>query len=177
MTFIRVEARPPFRDLKGRFTKADEALLRAKRDEMRALGREFVRLARAEAPRGKTGKFREGIGFRTTQQGQIIRMTAHFPQPLGTFITKGTKAHWIQAKNKKALFFMWLKFGGPVVVPRKGGFRTHVRKDTLWIGKGGVNHPGTAANPFHKRAYRRWRPSAQQALRRMTVRWQEALTG
>ena len=177
MSFIRVEVRPPFRDVKGRFTKANEALLQAKRKEMRGLGREYVRLARDEAPKGKTGKFRGGIGFRTAQKGEIIQMTAHMPQPLGTFITKGTRPHWIQAKNKKALAFSWPKFGGWVVVPKRGGFRTHVRKGTLWIGKGGVNHPGTTANPFHKRAYRRWRPAATKALRRMTVRWQDVFTG
>ena len=176
MAFIRFEVRPPFRDTKGRFTKANQALLDEKRKQMRQLGREGVRLFQAEAPSGKTGKFKRGIGFRTSQLGETIQMTIHMPQPLGRFITEGTKAHWIQAKNKKALFFMWPKFGGPVVVPKRGGFKTHVRKDTLWIGKGGVNHPGTEANPFHKRAYRRMRPMMQTALRRMTVRWQDEFT-
>jgi hypothetical protein len=177
MPFLRVEVRPSFRAIKDtKFAKANEELLRVRRKEMRQLGREYVRFERVEAPEGKTGKFKRGLGFKTFQRGETIVMTAHMPQPLGRFITEGTKAHWIQAKNKKALFFMWPKFGGPVVVPKKGGFKTHVRKGTLWIGKGGVDHPGTEANPFHKRAYRRWRPGARKALRRMTVAWQEGFT-
>jgi hypothetical protein len=178
MTQFRMTVKPAYRhNVSQQYHTATDNLKRNIRNQLRGLGREWKRLMQDEAPEGKTGKFKKGIGFRTFARGEDrFLMIGHMPQPLGTYITEGTKPHWIQAKNRRALSFFWPKIGMRVIVPKRGGFKTHVRNDVFWIGKGGVNHPGTKANPFHKRAYRRWRPKAKQVMRRITHHWQADFT-
>lgn len=169
-TRIEIEARPTFRDYRGRFARAEEALLKARLDGVEALGREHVRLLREEAPKGKTGKFAAGIGMQTYQASDAIGYRIGLPSPLSRFIIDGTKPHIIRPKKAKALVFFWQKIGRTVVVPAAGGFTTHVRDDVLWIGRGYVKHPGTKPNPFHTRAWERLRPIYDQAIRRISTR-------
>ena len=176
MAEIRATVRPSFRDVQGRFTKANEGVLEDARNEMRVLGRQWVRIAQEEAPKGKTGNFARGIRFRTQQRGEQIELEGTIPQPLGTFITEGTKAHPIAARQANALRFFWPKIGKMVIVPKGGGFSTHVRNDTLWVGKGRVDHPGTQPNPFTKRAFKKWRPNANKSLRRIALNWSNEAT-
>jgi hypothetical protein len=98
------------------------------------------------------------------------------PEPLATFIIEGTKAHQIAAKQANALFFYWPKIGRNVMVPKGGGFKTHLRGNTLWVGKGHVDHPGTKANPFPTRAMARWMPEARRELARISLRWAQDVT-
>jgi len=173
---FEIKSIPTFRELNGRFARAEKELLNARRDEMRAGGSRFVQLAREEAPR-KTGKFAEGIRFRTFQEAAALGFKVTTPQPLGKFIIGGTKRHRISAKNAGALRFFWPKVGMMVMVPKGGGFKTHVSGGTLWIGKGYVMHPGTKPNKFIGRAYRRWLPGARAMLARISTRFVKAFTG
>jgi len=176
MALFRFESRPTFRDLAGRFTKAHEQLLADFRDEMRGLGQKFVTFARNEAPK-KTGKFARGIRYETFASKGGVGFRLKTPQPLGTFIVKGTKAHIIRAKEASALYFHWDKVGMYTVVPKRGGFRTHASGGKLWVGKGYVNHPGTKPNDFLDRAYRQWQPESRLALNRISTRFTTTIAG
>ncbi len=175
--FIRVEAQKAFRELNGQFKYATDSMLRDWRSMMRDEGRKAKKITQDEAPEGKTGKFKKGIRFRTFQRTKtIMGFTISMPQPLGTYITEGTKPHRIAAKHKKALVFFWDKVGMKAVVPKGGGFKTHERGDVLWIGKGYIDHPGTKKNPFHKRAKRRWWPAIAKRMKRRTLKYAADLT-
>lgn len=149
---VRVVARPPFRDIGGRFAKATEELKANKREMMRYLGRRYVEFARDEAP-VKTGKFAKGIRWRSFQKGDNVGFTVSTPQPLGRFIIEGTKPHIITPKGSGyPLRFYWEKMGRVV----------HFYS---------VNHPGTKPNPFTKRALERWTPVSRQELNRIARDW------
>ena len=150
---FRFESRPTFRDTQGRFARATEALINDKRNEMRGLGRLAKRYWQEEAPK-KSGDFARGIGFRSFTSGDTVGFTIHTPQPLGSFIIDGTRPHAIV--GNPILAFYWEKVGRMVF--------TH-----------SVAHPGTKPNPFHERAYQRWRPEADAAIRRISTRWSARL--
>ena len=174
---ISFEATPGFRDVRGRFVKANREMLDDWREAMRDEGRRAVRFTKDEAPEGKTGKFKKGIRFRTFQRTKtIMGFTISMPQPLGTFITEGTKRHKIAARRAKALVFFWPKVGMVTVVPKGGGFNTHVRDGTYWVGKGYVDHPGTKKNPFHIRAKKRWYPHLAKKMKRTVLRYSSTAT-
>ncbi len=158
---------PPLRDVRGRFARADKILLEEKRKSARLLGRRWVEIARDEAP-SKTGKFRESIRFRTFVKPKEVGFTTSSAQPLGTFITLGTKPHRIAARKAKALVFFWGKVGKYTIVPKGGGFKTHVSGGKLWIGKGYVNHPGTKPNNYIERTYIRWERELNKEIARMS---------
>lgn len=157
----------PLRDLPGRHLMAYRAMIDRKKEAMNSEGRRLVRILRGNAPR-KTGKFADSIDYKvfTTSTGAGFNVV--MDSPLGTFITKGTKPHTIAAKNAKALRFFWGKFGGMVMVPKRGGFGTHVSGGVLWIGKGYVNHPGTKPNAFIEKSIATWKPGARQVLNFIT---------
>jgi len=172
-----IEVNPTFRDFQGRFTRAEEELLDARRDELRTLGRWIVANLKAEAPRGKTGKFRESIAFRTFQDGDSLSLQTYMAQPLGTFIIEGTRPHQIKARNANALYFFWTKVGMYTVVPKKGNFKTHVSGDKLWVGKGYVDHPGTKPNDFVGRVFVKLQPEIDKSLSRISTRFVKVITG
>jgi hypothetical protein len=92
------------------------------------------------------------------------------PQPLGTFIVRGTKPHIIRAKHAKALYFFWGKVGAFTIVPKSGGFKTHWGADgKLRIGKGHVNHPGTKPNDFIERGHDKWWVSARRKFAQIAL--------
>ena len=149
---IKVVARPPFRDIRGRFAKATRDLEESKRTMMRGLGRRYVVLARDEAPE-KTGAFKKGIRFRTFMRGDRVGFTVSTPQPLGKWIIEGTKPHEITPKGPGyPLRFFWEKLGKVV-------YTYH------------VNHPGTKPNPFTQRALDRWIPESRRQLNRIARDW------
>lgn len=163
---INTEITPGLDRVKGRWIKADKDYTRRNWALMGYWARRAKALTQAAAPVGKTGKFKKGIWAKRYRRSKtIVGFNITVPQPIGTFILKGTKAHKIRAKNASALAFFWDKIGMHVLVPRRGGFKTHVRSDTLWIGKGYVDHPGTKANPFVQRAKRRWWPQMAKELK------------
>lgn len=172
-----ITASPSFKDIAGRFARAEKILLDARRDEMRELGKRFVVLLKDEAPRGKTGKFRQSIIYRTYQDGSDLTLRTYHAQPLGTWIIGGTEPHKIQANSAGALYFFWPKIGKFVVVPKAGGFKTHVRGDELWVGKGFVTHPGTKPNDYASRAFERGKDDINASMRKITNRYVMALNG
>lgn len=156
MSQSSVTFNPQLRDVRGRFVKAEKLLMENKRKAVRLLGRRWVEIAREEAPEGKTGKFRESIRYRTFVKDKEIGFTSSSAQPLGTWITGGTRPHRIYPRRANALYFYFGRAGKWTVVPKGGGFKTHVSGGKLWIGKGYVHHPGTRPNRYTDRAYLRW---------------------
>lgn len=174
---FEVVSSPTFRDMEGRFSKASDELLDARRDELRQLGQKFVEVMRKEAPFGKTGAFRRSIVFRTFTSGDELSMRTYSAQPLGTWIVEGTRPHKIQAKNARALYFFWPKVGMFAVVPKRGEFKTHVSGGKLFIGKGYVDHPGTKPNDYVSRAYYQLEDEIEQSLKRISTRFVKVLNG
>jgi len=150
---------PTWRDVRGRFARAEDELLKVRRQELRLGGRKLVAIARDEAPK-KSGKFARGIGFKTFKRGDRLVLSVHTPQPLGKFIQEGTKRHDIPKPKDSLSYplkFFWPKFGRVVF------FR--------W-----VDHPGTKPNPFMKRAARRFEPIGKTMLNKMATRYVQEVT-
>ncbi len=151
---LEFKATPSFRDLQGRFAKANADLLVSRLELMRELGRRMADLSQDEAPE-KTGAFKRTIGAYTFVEGQAIGFRIRMAQPLGSFILEGTHAHIISARNAMALRF---EVGGRIVFAKS------------------VQHPGTKPNRFTSRAYRQWLPEARTGLRRISLHYQQTLT-
>lgn len=175
-SFLEVTVKPPFRDVQGRFTKATEELVKAKRDAMRELGQQGVNRLKAEAPRGKTGKFAASHTFKTFERGNAVELRFYSASPLGQFIRLGTKPHVIRAKRAKALAFFWPKVGMQTFVPKAGFPITGEAGGAFWIGKGYVNHPGTKPNPYDERAFAGMSPAMQEQLSKITARFVQTVT-
>lgn len=174
---FRIEARPTFRDLQGKFAKAEDALLAARRDELRAEGRIIVQLVQGGIRR-KVGKYdssklESGVRFNTRQTGETVSLNVTVPAR--------ARPHRIYARYAKALAFFWPRVGMQTFVPKRGGFRTHVRNGSLMVGKGYVDHPGGSLvplmTPILKEAGQDW---TQQrgliTLRRISTRYTQELT-
>lgn len=147
---FRLTSNPTWRDARGRFARAEQALLAARRDEYRALGAQARDALRAAAPR-KTGKFAAGIRYRTFERGDDLGVTLSVPAPLGDYITEGTKAHVIRPVSASVLAF---EAGGETVFARY------------------VNHPGTRPNPFIARTLDGLQPQIETAQRRISTRFE-----
>jgi len=160
MIEFEIKATPTLRDMQGRFASANAELLNVRRDLMREEGRRFVTLAQDEAPE-RSGEFKRSIGFRSFVESDAVGFRAHMAQPLGNFILGGTRPHPISAVRGMALRFFWSE--GP-------------QGPGIYFFKS-VNHPGTSANPFIARAYRKWRPHGQQALRRISTWYVQTIRG
>lgn len=174
--FLIVQTKPPLRDVLGRFAKANAAMLEESRAQMRQLGRRWIEIVRAEAPR-KTGDFAKGHIYRTFIQGNTTGFRAYAPQPLSKWIIEGTKRHSIAAVSAGALYFFWPKVGMFTVVPKKGGFRTHVSGNKLFIGKGYVMHPGTKPNDYLSRALATFKPEADASMGKIARSYVMGLKG
>ena len=155
-TFIKVEARPTFRDIEGRFTQAREQLLRDRQQAMKNIGRKYVAAAKKEAP-GK--KFPESIGFQTYTTVDGVGFRAYAAQPLFTFITEGTRPHII--RGNPILAFHWER--GP---EGPGKYFFHY-----------VNHPGTEPNPFHERAWEQTEGEITPEMQKISTRMFNSLRG
>jgi len=175
---FKLEINPTFREMNGRFTRANKNLLEDRRDLVRTEGRRLVRITRKEIDDSTSGsgKFAQGVRFRTFNRGDQIGLTLSVPQPLGRFLLEGTKPHRIVAVNARALRFT-SGSGTVVMVPRNPSYaRSHFRDGVLWSAKGYVDHPGTKANPFIERAKDKWLPGALVSIRRIATRWATTVT-
>jgi hypothetical protein len=157
---FRLQVKPTFRDILGRFTRANRDLLESRRSLVQDEGRRFVALAQGEAP-SRTGKFSRGIRFRTYVSANEMGFTVSLPQPLGGWILHGTSPHVIRARGGRPLAFFWQKG------PRGAGTYFFMS----------VNHPGTKPNPFMDRALSRWQPGARTSLNRIATRWRGIVVG
>jgi len=167
---MRPVIEPLFLDLSGKFVKAFEMLDEEKQESVRRLGERWISLARAEAPKD-TGAFASGINYQPFREEATFGFRGHSPQPLGNFIKFGTKEHPIAPRNAPALKFYWKRVGFFTIVPKGGGFKTHRVGRTLYVGKGRVDHPGTAPNPYHVRAYEMFLPAVREEARRIGMRF------
>ena len=145
---IQIDITPPLKDLQGRYAKADKLLLKLRRDQLRNIGRGIVVIAREEAPR-KTGKFAEGISFKTyeTSAGGQMELRVTDPQPLGRWIRMGTRPHVIVPVRARALHFF-----------TRGGVEVFTRR---------VHHPGTKPNPYQERTMQRMLPEIEISLAKL----------
>lgn len=115
---------------------------------IRGLAKKTENRAQISAPR-RTGTLARSI--RTEQasdsRGIFYRVIADAPHAMS--ISEGSRPHIIRARNRAALFFHWQRIGRDTVVPRQGGFRTHIgRGGVLFLGKGFIDHPGTQATKW-----------------------------
>ena len=165
---VGIKVVPSFRELNGRFARANEGLLEGRRDLMRVQGRRFKELAQQEAP-SRTGEFKGNIRFRTFVQAEALGFTVSSPEPLSTFIQKGTVAHEIVPRFAKVLRFTVGAAGAA------GAFGGLFAQQVVFTQR--VSHPGTKANPFMGRAMRRWIPGARRDLRRIGLNWVRTLRG
>jgi len=157
---INVSMRPDWGKVAARFQVAGDNLKRNVRDGMREQMRRLVDLAQDEAPK-KTGSFADAIHFRTYERGDAVEGNIYTPQPLGNYIALGTKPHLIAAKNAKTLAFYWEKG------PKGAGMYFYPE----------VHHPGTKANKFLGRAYRRWHPGARTWLKDTALSYTRTIAG
>lgn len=72
----------------------------------------------------------------------------------GLAVHEGSRTHIVRATKAKALHFFWNNRGGiETLVPRAGGFRTHIdKRGRLLIGKGFVVIPAQPPTYFLTRA-------------------------
>jgi hypothetical protein len=160
MAELEIIVTPPFRDVHGRFTKANKNLIENQRNIVRLLGMRWKMWMQEEAPK-KSGDFARGHRYSTHVQGNNITLTGTVPQPLGKWIIKGTAAHDIVAHAGGALHFFWPK-----------GFR-----GAGWYSFRSVHHPGTKPNPYNERVMSKWRPEAKNQLRHVAVKWVSDVKG
>lgn len=146
---------PPFRNVSGAFAKANKQLIEVQRSGLRTLGELWYEQVQKEAPVGRTGKFRTSHSWRTFETSQGIQLRTYAPQPLATWITKGTKPHLIVARKAKALRFLW-----------ENGPRSS-KKFTAYHFYTWVWHPGTKPNDYLGRVHRAWMPFAREELNKM----------
>ncbi len=173
-----VTAKPTWRDVMGRFSRAEKELLEAGRDALRGEGRQIVSLAQRKLQE-KTAPYdssslANGIKFNTRILKNNVRLNVTAPAKAGP--------HEIRPRFAGALAFFWPKAGRQVIVPKRGGFKTHVRENgTLMVGKGKVDHPGGTLvplmGPIMEAAGNEWLTTrGDQVLRRLTTRYTDSLT-
>lgn len=121
-----------FRDVLGRFAKAQKEVVGINRELVREAGRLYIRSLRDEAPVGETRRLRDSFSFKTFERPTGLDLRVYSSDPNIQYVIKETAPHEIA--GGPYLAFFWSKVGQPVVLRR-------------------VMHPGTKANPFHERAY------------------------
>lgn len=148
---IRIEGN---RDVAGRFARATAEVTRARRDEMRELGRWVVTSLQNEAP-VRTGRLRKGITFKTHDSGSETEVRVTSAAPYTVYVIRGRGP--VVARRAKALRFE----PGP---PGSGFiFRKRV---------------GPAkANPFHRRAFGQMGKEVDMTARRIARRVVAAFEG
>jgi len=159
-----VTVKPTFEHLRDGISQASKNFLENERKAVTFLSQRWVVIAREEAPRGKTGNFRAGMEAVIVGGNNSTGFFAGSPSPLGKFINEGTRPHRIYPRLAGALYFFWGKISKWTVVPKGGGFKTHVSGDKLFIGKGFVQHPGTQPNPYVDRTFNRWITEAEKEM-------------
>ena len=170
MITLALEVSAPLKNLGKTIRESFGQLTQEARPLVRALGSKYVEYARAEAPK-RSGRFSESTSFQEFSDNQSFGFYGLSAKPIGHFIILGTRPHKIAPRNAKALAFFWTKAGVYTVVPKGGGFKTHMAGGKLWIGKGFVQHPGTKPNPFPARALERLKADVDKVLATIADRW------
>jgi HK97 gp10 family phage protein len=112
----------------------------------------IVRTAlKAEAPVGtgpRAGRLRDSIRYHRRTTGSSIQLVFNAYTPYAKYVIEGTRAHAIYPKAARYLHFQGRGGGDVFVGPRGSGAH--------------VNHPGTKANPFNRKAMDEARPIVQR---------------
>ena len=141
---IRIEGN---RDAQGRFARSIAAVPRARREELRELGRRVVLALQKEAP-VRTGRLRKGITFKTRDSGWESEVRVTSEAPYTVYVIRGRGP--VVAKRAKALRFEPGPLGSGFI------FRKRVR--------------AAKANPFHRRAFDSLGDETTMAARRVARR-------
>lgn len=158
-----------FRELKelsGRVQTADTVAKISLNDGMRALGKLFVP-AKGTGPLASatpkvTGKLARSTFFQITgaPKNQVLTILQPARTPdgefYGEFVREGTRPHVIRPKTGNVLRF---EIGGQIIFATK------------------VNHPGSKANPYHKRVLAQLTPRVNQIVKRMATKITAHISG
>lgn len=163
-----------FRDILGRFAKADGAIKFRSRKIAEEAGQLAVKALKKNAPVGvhyiissdgksvketRPATLKKSLKYKLVQtnKGTEVHILC---APHAAFVVKPTKAHEIVAKNKKSLRFFWP--GAPAqVVKAQGGNIVHFTR--VW-------HPGTKGNPFHERTIVEIEPKLKNLMNKGAAR-------
>lgn len=156
------------KELQDRLNNGDTLMRITLNEGLRAIGRLFVPAKGTgpladETPK-REGKLARSTFFRITEkelQELIVLQPARTPEEYGSqfygwFVREGTGPHEIRPRLAKALRF----FIGDEEI-----FATR------------VNHPGTKANPYHKRVLERLMPDIQTIVEQIGIRIVGYLSG
>jgi HK97 gp10 family phage protein len=111
---------------------------------------------KANAPVGqgpRAGRLRDSIRYQRTTTGASVSITFNAYTPYARYVIEGTRPHAIYPVAARYLHFKGRSGGDVFVGPR--GSSAH------------VNHPGTKANPFNRRAMQEMRPYLQATYTRI----------
>ena len=154
------------RDVVGRFSRFEQPLLDIRRDELRDLGRRYVKVLREEAPKD-TGKLAQGISFDTYVKPPSVDLRIVSKETYTIFVLRGTRPHgapmsalqgWAD-RHGIPVFLVWrsIKLHGTSV--------------------GSLRKYGSMANRFQARAEQKMGLSVDIAARHMGQKVQQWLVG
>lgn len=156
-----------YRDLYGRFMKADTKLINERISFMRNVGQRIVQLAKEEAPGNPQGEFKKSFTFIIARKGSVVRGEFLSPEPLTSWIVRGTRPHTIRVGP--------LFRGMPIFQQTSTAFGRGGRGGIFYYRK--VKHPGTKPNPFVERVAIRIDPEISDHLARVANNWSIKFTG
>lgn len=163
---IEVDVRG-YRDLQGRFIKADANLISERINFMRTIGKRIIQLAKEEAPGNPSGEFKKSFTFIIARKGSAVRGEFLSPEPLTSWIVRGTKPHNIYVSP--------LHRGMPIFQQTSTRFGRGGRGGLFFYRK--VRHPGTKPNPFVERVAIKIDPEVSEQLSKVANRWSIKFTG
>lgn len=137
------------KDVLGSYLAAQEESRKAREDEIQKLAQRLERVARQEAPKGRTGALRRSIKseVRHSQDGSRVRLRAD--APYAKFVIHGTRPHIILPRVAKVLRF---EVADRIVFAKR------------------VHHPGTQPNPFGERALQAAEPDFRDTMKAILKR-------
>lgn len=147
MTTFHIESEG-FDDIASRYGRNRTLVLGALNRSLRKIGGVMVPALKGNTP-VRTGKLRASTRFQIkgTAEDQVLEIRQGARTAEGVFyrpfVTAGTRPHDIVPRTKKALKF---NVGGRTVFAKR------------------VRHPGTKANPYHKRTVREQMPAMRKIL-------------
>lgn len=156
-TGFELRSTPTFRDLQGRFARANRQLLEHRRDMMRELGGRYVELAGEEAPGGAGRTVANQVGYMTFNDGETVGFRTRLG-PIAKYHVTGTGIYGPR--------------GTPIVPVRARVLHFYIGGQEFFRHSVRGVHP----DAYLGRAYRRWLPAARSELRRISLRWQAEVT-
>ncbi len=80
------------RDVIGRFSRFEQPLLDIRRDELRVMGRRYVKVLQEEAPKD-TGRLQKGITFDTYVKPPSVELRIVSKETYTVYVLRGTRPH------------------------------------------------------------------------------------